>query len=106
MQLDFDPEPPYEVRSHFSMAAGDIAYCRRVVSALQDIGDARALRLLAREHGVTYADVVDAWIAWEDANPGLESIGYRVKQFVLEFCHGRQIKADFYRGVASWEFAG
>jgi radical SAM superfamily enzyme YgiQ (UPF0313 family) len=104
--LAFDPDPPYYVRSHFSMDAADIEYGHRVVRALQDLGDSRTLRLLARERGVTYADIIDAWIAWEDAYPGLESTGYRVKQFLLEFCDRREIAADFYRGFASWEFAG
>jgi len=106
VQLAFDPDPPYIVRSHFSMDEADVAYGHRVVRALQDLGDSRALRLLARERGLTYTDVIDAWIAWEDEHPGLESTGYRVKQFLLEFCGRRQIKADFYSGFASWEFAG
>jgi hypothetical protein len=50
--------------------------------------------------------VIDAWIAWEDEHPGLESTGYRVKHFLLEFCDRRQIAAEFYRGCASREFAG
>jgi radical SAM superfamily enzyme YgiQ (UPF0313 family) len=106
VKLAFDPDPPYIVRSHFSMDADDIAYGHRVVRALQDLGDSRTLRLLARERGIAYADVIDAWIAWEDEHPGLESTGYRVKQFLLEFCDRRQIKADFYRGFMSWEFSG
>ena len=46
------------------------------------------------------------WIAWEDEHRGLESTGYRVKQFLLEFCDRRQIAADFYSGFVCWEFAG
>jgi radical SAM superfamily enzyme YgiQ (UPF0313 family) len=106
LQLQFDPEPPYHVRSHYSMSADDVRYGWRVVRALQDLGDSRALRLLARERGLSYADVIDAWLAWEDEHPGAESTGYRVKHFLLEFCDRRQIKADCYRGIASWEFAG
>jgi radical SAM superfamily enzyme YgiQ (UPF0313 family) len=106
LQLAFDPEPPYHVRSHYSMSEDDVRYGWRVVRALQDLGDSRTLRLLARERGLSYADVVDAWIAWEDENPGLESTGYRVKHFLLEFCAQRQIAADVYRTSASWEFAG
>src|SRR5262245_50703365 len=104
--LEFDPEPPYHVRSHFSMTADDVRYGWRVVRALQDLGDSRTLRRLARERGVGYADLIDAWIAWEDEHTGLESTGYRIKHFLLEFCERRQIDARPYRDAASWEFAG
>jgi len=106
VKLAFDPEPPYVVRSHFSMSADDIAYGHRVVRALQELGDSRTLRLLARERGITYADVIDAWLAWDDEHPGLETTGYRVKHFLLEFCERRQIEADAYRARLSCELAG
>jgi radical SAM superfamily enzyme YgiQ (UPF0313 family) len=106
LRLAFDPEPPYHVRSHYSMSEADIAYGFRVVGALQEVGDSRALRLLARERGLTYADVVDAWIAWDDAHPGDETTGYRLKQFLLEFLTAREIPPAFYTGFASWERAG
>jgi hypothetical protein len=106
VDLDFDPVPPCHVRSHFSMTADDVQYGWRVVRALQDLGDSRTLRRLSRERGVGYADLIDAWLAWEDGHAGLESIGYRVKHFLLEFCDRRQIDATSYRDAASWEFAG
>jgi len=106
LQLVFDPHPPYHVRSHYSMSEEDVAYGFRVVQALQDAGDSRALRLLARERGLTYADVIDAWIAWDDRHPGDESIGYRLKQFLAEFLDEQRIPDAFYKGFASWELAG
>ena len=106
LRLVFDPEPPYHVRSHYSMSEADVAYGFRVVRALQDVGDSRALRLLARERSLTYADIVDAWIAWDDANPGDETTGYRLKQFLAEFLDERHIPPAFYTGFASWECAG
>ena len=106
LRLVFDPEPPYHVRSHYSMTEADIAYGFRVVRALQDVGDSRALRLLARERGLTYADIVDAWIAWDDSHPGDETTGYRLKQFLAEFLEERRIPPAFYTGFASWECAG
>jgi radical SAM superfamily enzyme YgiQ (UPF0313 family) len=106
LRLSFDPDPPYHVRSHFSMSEDDVAYGFRVVRALQDIGDVRALRLLAREQGLAYADLLDAWIAWDDRHPGEESIGYRAKHFLIEFCAVRHIPAESYRTLASQEVAG
>jgi hypothetical protein len=106
LRLAFDPHPPYHVRSHYSMSEADVAYGLRVVRALHDIGDSRAVRLLARERGLTYADVIDAWIAWDDEHPGDETTGYRAKQFLLDFCDRQRIPSEFYRGFASWELAG
>src|SRR5262249_21710261 len=77
LRLAFDPEPPYHVRSHYSMSEDDVAYGLRIVRALHDVGDSRALRLLAHEHGVNYVDILDAWIAWDDEHPGPETTGYR-----------------------------
>lgn len=104
--LTFDPAPPYHVRSHFSMSPADVEAGVRVIEALQDLGDSRTLRLLARERGLTYADVLEAWIEWDGNRGGNESLGYRVKQFIVDFCTHRAIPMDFYRGFASWEFAG
>lgn len=106
LRLAFDGEPPYRVRSHFSMPAEDVVYGDRVVSALQEVGHARTLHLLAREPGLTYADVIDAWIEWDDRQPGPEAAGYRIKQFILDFCAERRIAPAFYRESASSELAG
>ncbi|HKB10473.1 MAG TPA: radical SAM protein [Vicinamibacterales bacterium] len=94
LRLSYDPCPPYHVRSHYSMSEDDVAYGFRVVRALQDIGEARAVTQLARQERLPYADLIDAWIAWDDAHPGDESIGYRTKHFLLEFCAGRQMPSD------------
>ncbi len=106
LQLDFDPEPPYEIRSHFSMSASDIRHGWRMIEALARIGDTKTVRLLCREPGVTLSAVVDDWIDWERDQPEAASTGYTVKHFVLDFCTRKQIPPDFYRGFASWEFRG
>jgi len=103
--LAFDPEPPYHVQSHATMSADDVAYGHRVVRALHDAGGSRALRLLARERGIRYADLIDAWIEWDDDNPGIETPGYRAKHFLLEFCQRRRIGTYISREIAA-ECAG
>ncbi|HMF96929.1 MAG TPA: radical SAM protein [Vicinamibacterales bacterium] len=103
LHLAFDPHPPYHVRSHDSMSEDDIAYGLRVVRALHDVGDIRALRRLAREHRLAYADVLDAWIDWDDRHPGEESISYRAKHFLIEFCAQRRMPADVSRELGSRE---
>jgi hypothetical protein len=65
VDLDVDRDPPYHVRSHFSVTEDDVRYGWRVVRALQELGDSRTLRQLARDRGIGYADLVDAWISWD-----------------------------------------
>jgi radical SAM superfamily enzyme YgiQ (UPF0313 family) len=106
MNLEFEPQPPYFVRSHFSMSADDVAYGVRVVDALQEIGDSRTVRMLGREPGLSYPEVIDAWLTWVADHPDVETTAYRIKQFVVDFCSRRGIDSGFYRGFASWELAG
>jgi radical SAM superfamily enzyme YgiQ (UPF0313 family) len=104
LNLEFDPEPPYYVRSHLSMSAADIDYGFKIADALDALRKVRALRLLGRERGVTYADIMDAWIAWqaERAVPA-EHVDTAVPLFIEDFCRRRQIPAALYLGFASWE---
>ncbi len=102
--LRFDPEPPYYVLSHASMTADEIAYGWKIVSALRRLGDSKAMRLLGREKGLTFPDIVDSWIAWEpprDETPLVE----RVHGFLSHFCGEHHIPPEFYQGFAAREFA-
>ncbi len=103
--LEFDPKPPYLVRSHYSMSAADIAYGDKIVAGLKRFGDSRTIRLLARERGITFSHILDEWIAWcETEMPDV--IEPNVKNFVATFCDTHRIPAEFYCGMASWEFSG
>jgi radical SAM superfamily enzyme YgiQ (UPF0313 family) len=106
LRLEYDPEPPYVVRSHFSMTAADIAYGDRIVAGLKCMGDSRTIRLLARERGVSFSDIVDEWIAWREEQAWPEEVEPNPKLFVAHFCEKNHIPPDFYRGLASWEFSG
>jgi radical SAM superfamily enzyme YgiQ (UPF0313 family) len=106
LKLEFDREPPYDVRSHYSMSEADIDYGRRVVEALKQIGNSRTLRLLAHQRGITFADIVDEWIAWRDEQAYPPPSMPTPKLFVADFCHRNRIPPEFYRSFASWEFRG
>jgi hypothetical protein len=95
MGLEYDPTPPYYVRSHYSMNPGQIAYGRKVVEALRVWGNSRVMRFLSREQGVTFLDILESWIRWdaEDVGP-----------FLSRFCHERNIPAAFYEQFAAREF--
>jgi hypothetical protein len=106
LKLEFDREPPYDVRSHYSMTEADIDYGRRVVEAVQQIGGSRTLHYLAKERGLTFADLVDEWMAWRDEQAWPPPATPNPKLFVADYCHRHAIPPAFYRGLASWEFSG
>ena len=102
--LRFDPEPPYYVSSHRSMTAHEIAYGWKIVAALRRFGDSKALRLLGREKGVSFPDVVDSWIAWQADQPEA-ALPEQVRLFLSHFCGEHDIPPGFYQGFAAREFA-
>jgi radical SAM superfamily enzyme YgiQ (UPF0313 family) len=106
LQLEFDPEPPYFVRSHYSMSAADVAVGWKLVEEINAVSRSKTLRYLGRERGLSYAAVIEAWMRWQEDEPGDELPGYRMKQFIVDFCDRNQIPSEFYRAFASWEYAG
>ncbi len=96
LKLDFDPEPPYYVRSHFSMTAADIEYGTQIERAVAALRDSRTIRMLCKEPGVTFAGLVDAFTVWQ---------GDDVQQFVSAYCDQHGIPAAFYEAFSSREFA-
>lgn len=105
LDLRFDPEPPYYVRSHRDMSAGDIAHGEKIIRALDLLGDSKTVRVLCREPGVTMSAIVDAWVAWMDAGARPAHAGQRARQFVAHFCEAQRIPPEFYNGFASIEFS-
>jgi anaerobic magnesium-protoporphyrin IX monomethyl ester cyclase len=102
--LRFDPEPPYYVLSHSSMTADDIAYGWKIVSALRRLGDSKAMRLLGREKGLSFPEIVDSWIAWEPRQREAP-VPEQVHGFLSHFCGEHQIPPAFYQGFAAREFS-
>lgn len=104
LQLAFDPQPPYPVRSHTSMTEEDIAYGRRLVTAVTLLQRSRTLRLLSRERGVTFADIVDEWLAWgpEGASRASEET---MMAFVAHLCGRTGVPERFYQEFGAREFA-
>ncbi len=109
-KIDFDPEPPYFIRSHHSMSAADITCGLKIANAVDRLGKSWTIRLLAREEGVSYADVIDAWVEWaggEAAWPASEDDvreKERIRKFILHFCEKHAIPSKFYEASLSVEF--
>jgi len=104
--LDFDPNPPYHVRSHASMSPGDVQYGQEMVNALDLLGNARTIRTLIKETGVTLSAVIDAWIDWRQRHTASDAEANLVAPFLLAFCEERRIPTAFYRASAAVEFNG
>ena len=100
--LRFASDPPYHIQSHPTMDASAIAYGWDVVDAVKVLAESRTVRILAKERGVTFADVVDDWIAARRGAPALApaEIPKAIEAFVLDVCARRGIPDAFYR--ASW----
>jgi radical SAM superfamily enzyme YgiQ (UPF0313 family) len=103
LRLDFEPTPPYYVRSHYTMSRDQIRYGWKVVSALRVFGNLKAMRLLSREKGVGFLDILDAWIA-ADVSDEEESPSQQVQRFLSQFCAERGIPPGFYQEFAAREF--
>ncbi len=114
LKIEFDPEPPYYIQSHYSMTGEDIAYGLKVAEAVSRVGDAWTIRLLGREVGVTFADVIDEWIEWTGGVPAGPSVHEEVRdrskldqsirQFIPHFCARKQIPQKFYEASSAIEF--
>jgi len=106
LNLNYDPEPPYFIRSHDSMSPEDIDYGWKIVDALERLGNSRTICALSKESGVTLADLLDEWITWQREQPNRDVArnGDGVKEFVLHFCSERRIPTQFYQASASLEF--
>ena len=55
----------------------------------------RTMRLLARERGVSFADLVDEWLEWRGGRP-IEADNAAVREFIAHVCADRNIPAAFY----------
>lgn len=109
LKLEFDPDPPHFVRSHCSMTPADIAYGLKVVDAVGTVGAAWTIRLLGREAGVTFADVIDGWIEWTEREQadspvsGKANHEERMRRFIRHFCARNRIPPTFYEASAAIE---
>jgi hypothetical protein len=104
LHITFDREPPYKARSHASMSQGDFEYGAKVIDAVSHLGLSKTVKLLCREPGLGFPNIVDDWIEWRAAETLPPYAEPDVKQFLAHVCAKRRIAPEFYLGFASWEF--
>ena len=85
----------------------DVEYGHRLAAAVQQIGNRWTVRLLARERGETFADVIDEWLNWAGERRVEDRAQERdvLRSFVLNFCASKGIPSTFYERSLAMEFA-
>lgn len=102
--LDFDPEPPYQVRAHPAMSAEAIRQGERIVWLMNSAGRSAAFRILQREPGITMSAIVDGLLAWRDDRRIAQLTGAHVRRFVRDFCLQHGVPPAFYEAVVAREY--
>jgi radical SAM superfamily enzyme YgiQ (UPF0313 family) len=103
LNLNFDPEPPYRIRSHPSMSVSDVNYGDKVAQAVSFPGNSLAFRLLYKKSRLKFSDMLDEWITWHDIHAVPKSKEEKINEFLREFCAQREIPDAFFRSLASLE---
>jgi radical SAM superfamily enzyme YgiQ (UPF0313 family) len=104
LQLAFSPEPPYRACAHLSMTKDDFEYGAQLEAACTILQGSRTFRLLSKEPGMTFADLVDEWIEWCPDGDIELSYTHEMPRFVEHLCARRRIDATFYRQFGKFEF--
>lgn len=104
MGIEFDPDPPYRIRSHPSMDAATIEEGVRIVEALDIMVGSLTFRTLQREPGISMSAIVDGWNMWR-AERGLTTLtGAHMREFVADFCPRHGIESKFYEAMVAREY--
>jgi len=103
LNLNFDPEPPYQIRSHPSMSVSDVSYGNKIAEALTYPGNSLAFRLLCKKSRINFSDMLDEWIAWRDIHAVPKSKEEAINEFIREFCVQRDIPNAYFCSLASLE---
>lgn len=104
MGIEFDPDPPYRIRSHPSMDAATIEAGEQIVEATNMMVGSTAFRILQREPGISMSGIVDGWNDWRNARGLVTPLGADVRDFVRDFCGRHGVPSAFYEAVVAREY--
>jgi hypothetical protein len=104
MGIEFDPDPPYRIRSHPSMDAATIEEGVRIVEALDIMVGSVAFRNLQKEPGISMSAIVDGWNMWRAERGLTELTGAHMREFVADFCPRHGIESKFYEAMVAREY--
>ena len=103
-----ESQPPYFIQSTPTMSASDVAHGRRMALAVRGLWSSRAIRLLSRERGGSFAQLVEAWVTFcgEHEPAGAEpDVAAHLAAFVADHCRRHEIAPEFYQRVVDLELA-
>lgn len=101
--IDFDPEPPYEIRSHPTMPADDMAHARDLALMAGRLWRLQTVRLLARATGGSFAALVEDWLRWRSGASTSDETRALLPAFVERWCALRPVDARFFTASAAVE---
>lgn len=101
--IEFDPEPPYHIRSHPTMPAADMVRAREIADSAATLWRFHTMRLLARAIGGSYAELVEDWLAWQDGTSTLDECRTLLPAFVERWCARRPVDRRFFTASAAME---
>jgi anaerobic magnesium-protoporphyrin IX monomethyl ester cyclase len=102
--ISFDPTPPYQVRSHGTMPASDLALVSNMAQTAGALWPSHTLRLLARaEKRCTFSGMVDEWNAWHGGPPEKAAVRERLDAFVRHYCERNELDPGFFLAFARVE---
>jgi anaerobic magnesium-protoporphyrin IX monomethyl ester cyclase len=99
--LSFDREAPHLLTSTATLTEADLARGFQIACAVSPLWTTVAVRLLAREPGIRFSDIVEGWITWNGGRGGDITDVTALPEYLNDFCAGRQIPAAFYLGMAT-----
>jgi len=97
--LDFHPDPPYFLRSTPTMSSAEVARGRLMGPAVRMLWEVQTVRLLSRERGQSFAQIVEAWLDWRagaGAAQAAQPMAAQVAAFIAAHCAAHHIPPAFY----------
>jgi radical SAM superfamily enzyme YgiQ (UPF0313 family) len=108
--LDYEPEPPYRIRSTPTIDADEMIYMRRMGRMVHRLWASRVMRTLSRERGWTFSRLVRRWMEWqaERGRPVGDDSGVwpaEILEFIDDHCAGEGIPSELYVALGKLEAA-
>lgn len=104
LKVEFDPEPPYLVRSHQSMNRSEIKQVSDLARTATRLWKFLSLRLLWRaKAGGAFSTMVDDWNDWHPGPPATSQVSERLPDFIHYFAGRHGIDPQFFLQIAATE---
>ena len=104
LDVKYDANPPYLVRSHKTMNESDLVWVHEMAHAARTLWRFYVLRLLSRANKqCTYSGMVEEWNAWNPGSPDFAQVKERLLEFIQHYCDRHDVDPQFFLTAASVE---